>query len=106
MIWVKYNLYQGTYLFYNHPLHVFNVKIMIKKKGLRTPAIVTGQIRLNTITKLVYFKDKFGVDHKTLTSLLPLLVTCNVQYFRRRQWQTTPVQLNLPIKSSVGSPGV
>jgi len=26
--------------------------------------------------------------------------------FRRRQWQTTPVQLTLPRKSSVGSPGV
>ena len=26
--------------------------------------------------------------------------------FRRRQWQTTPVQLNLPRKSSGGSPGV
>jgi hypothetical protein len=26
--------------------------------------------------------------------------------FRRRQWQITPVQLNFPRKSSVGSPGV
>ena len=25
---------------------------------------------------------------------------------RRMQWQTTPVQLNLPRKSSVGAPGV
>lgn len=82
MIRMKYNLYRGRYLLYNHPLHVFNIKTMMKN-GLRTLGIVTGPIRLNTITKLVYFKEKFGVGNKTLTSLLPLLVTCNVQH---RKW--------------------
>lgn len=82
MIWVKYNLYQGTYLLYNHPLDLFNVKTMTKN-GLRTLGTVTGQIRLNTIMKLVYLKEKFGVGHKTFTSLLPLLVTWNVQH---RKW--------------------
>jgi hypothetical protein len=28
------------------------------------------------------------------------------QYDKRRQWQTTPIQLNLPRKSSIGSPRV
>jgi len=36
---------------------------------------------------------------------IPVLVL-ECQYVRRRQWKTTPVQLNLPRKSSVGSPGV
>jgi hypothetical protein len=31
---------------------------------------------------------------------------CRLVDIRRRQRQTTPVQLNLPRKSSVGSPGV
>ena len=73
-MWVKYNLYQGKYLLYNHPLHVFNIKTMMKN-SLRTLGIVIGQIRLNTITKLVYLKEKLGVGHRTFTSLLPLLVT-------------------------------
>jgi hypothetical protein len=34
-------------------------------------------------------------------------VRTNVKWIQeRRQWQTTTVQLNLPRKSSVGSPGV
>jgi len=56
MTWVKYNLYQGTYLPYNHPLHAFNIKTMMKN-GLSTLGTVTGHIRLNTIRKLVYFKE-------------------------------------------------
>ena len=45
------------------------------KNGLRTLGTVTGQIILNKITKLVYFKEKFGVGHKTFTSLLSLSAT-------------------------------
>jgi hypothetical protein len=72
VIWMKYNFYQGTYLLYNHPIHVCkNIKSMMKN-GLRFPCIVNGQISLITITKFVHFKEKFCVGHKTFTSLLPL----------------------------------
>jgi hypothetical protein len=42
-----------------------------------------------------WWKKKLGIEYGQMWS-----------EFRRRQWQTTPVQLNLPRKSSVGSPGV
>jgi len=42
-----------------------------------------------------WWKKSLGIENRHMWS-----------EFRRRQWQTTPVQLNLPRKSSVGSPGV
>jgi len=69
MTWVKYNLYKGKYVLYNHPLRAFNIKTMMKN-DLSTLGRVTGQIRLNAITKLVYFEEKFNVGHKTFTSLI------------------------------------
>jgi hypothetical protein len=41
-----------------------------------------------------------------MVGLQPLVPCYGLHLQWRRQWQTTPVQLNLPIKSSIGSPGV